>query len=307
MLLSIIIPVFNESSNIDELVCRLLSNLKKLNVDYEIIFSADPCSDDTIEKILAYHKKNSNIKLIQMSRRFGQPAGTMGGLAASKGDCIVFMDADLQDPPEFIASLFEKFKEGYDVVHAKRIKRLGEHPIRLFVTHIGYKVINSLSSTSIPRNVGDFKLISRRVANEILNLRESNIFIKGLVSFVGFNQTTIEYVREARFSGDAHYSQIWGSIPQALNGIYCYSNKPLHFLSILGFISAAISFILISAFVYFKISGAPIASGITSVLVLISFFGGLILFSIGILGEYIGRIYEEVKGRPRYIIDKEFL
>jgi glycosyltransferase involved in cell wall biosynthesis len=307
MLLSVIIPVFNESTNIDELISRLDNVFNKLNINYEIIFSADPCTDDTIEKILSYRENNSNIKLIKMSRRFGQPAATLAGLASSRGDCIVFMDADLQDPPEVLVPLFNKFKDGYDVVHAKRIKRLGENPLRLLITHIGYKVINSLSTTSIPRNVGDFKIISRRVANEILKLRESNIFIKGLVSFVGFSQTSIDYIRESRFSGNAHYSQLWGSIPQALNGIYCYSNKPLHFLSILGFTSASISFLLITAFIIFKLSGAPIASGITSVLVLISFFGGLILFSIGVLGEYIGRIYEEVKLRPKYIIEKEYL
>lgn len=307
MLLSIIIPVFNESANIDELIGRLFMVLNKLNINYEIIFSADPCTDDTIKKILRYRETNPNIKLIKMSRRFGQPAATLAGLASSRGDCVVFMDADLQDPPEVISQLFNKLEEGYDVVHAKRIKRLGENPLRLLITHIGYKVINSLSTTSIPRNVGDFKIISRRVANEILKLRESNIFIKGLVSFVGFNQTSIDYIRESRFSGSAHYSQLWGSIPQALNGIYCYSNKPLHFLSILGFVSASISFLLITAFIIFKFSGAPIASGITSVLVLISFFGGLILFSIGVLGEYIGRIYEEVKLRPKYIIEEEYL
>lgn len=307
MLISIIIPVFNEATNIDELINRLLKVCRNLNINYEIIFSSDPCTDDTIDKILSYRDLNRNIKLIKMSRRFGQPAATLAGLAASKGDCIVFMDADLQDPPEVIITLFNKFKEGYDVVHAKRSKRLGENPLRLFITHIGYKFINSLSTTSIPRNVGDFKIISRRVANEIIKLRESNIFIKGLVSFVGFNQTSIEFIREPRFSGKAHYSQLWGSLPQALNGIYCYSNKPLHFLSILGFFSASISFLLIAAFVIFKLSGAPIASGITSILVMVSFFGGLILFSIGILGEYIGRIYEEVKGRPRYIVDREFL
>jgi dolichol-phosphate mannosyltransferase len=307
MLLSIIIPVFNESTNIDELISRLYTVFNKLNINYEIIFSSDPCTDDTIEKILSYRESNPNIKLIKMSRRFGQPAATLAGLASSSGDCVVFMDADLQDPPEVIVALFKKFEEGYDVVHAKRIKRLGENPLRLLITHIGYKVINSLSTTSIPRNVGDFKIISRRVANEILKLRESNIFIKGLVSFVGFKQTSIDYIRESRFSGSAHYSQLWGSIPQALNGIYCYSNKPLHFLSILGFASASISFLLITAFIIFKLSGAPIASGITSVLVLISFFGGLILFSIGVLGEYIGRIYEEVKLRPKYIIEEEYL
>ena len=305
--LSYIVPIYNESSNIDELILRILKVTEKITTEYEIIFCADPCTDDTIEKIQNYHLINNKIKLILMSRRFGQAAATMAGLSFCKGNCSVILDADLQDPPELTLSLYDKFLNGYDVVHAKRIKRLGENKIRIFITHIGYKIINYLSSTSIPANVGDFKLISRKAINEINKLHESNIFIRGLVSFVGFKQTYVEYIRDKRLSGKPHYSQLWGSIPQALNGIYCYSNKPIYFISLIGIISAIISLFIIIIFVFLKLSGSPIASGITSVLVLISLFGGLILFSIGILGEYIGRIYEEVKSRPRYIVESLLL
>ncbi len=308
MKLSIIIPVYNESSNIDHLISRLVTICNiNLNINYELLFCADPCTDDTIEKIIDHRVKNSNIKLIIMSRRFGQPAATIAGLTKCDGDLAIIMDADLQDPPELIPIMIKKYNEGYEVVHAKRTKRLGENKLRLIITHIGYKVINYLSTTSIPRNVGDFKLISRKVVNELLMLNEYNIFIKGLVSYVGFKQVEIDYVRDERFSGVAHYSQLWGSIPQALNGIYCYSNKPLQFISIIGVASSIFSILLIVGFGIAKLYGLNIASGITSVIIIISFFAGLILFSIGILGEYIGRIYEEVKLRPKYIIEKEYL
>jgi len=308
MKISIVIPIYNESANIDHLIKRLIDVCElKLNISYEIIFCADPCTDDTVDKILNHRLHNNNIKLLLMSRRFGQPAATMAGMNKSSGDFVIIMDADLQDPPELIPLMINKYYEGFEVVHAKRTKRLGEKKLRLIITHIGYKIINYLSTTSIPRNVGDYKLISRKVVNQVILLNEYNIFIKGLVSYVGYKQAEVEYVRDERFAGVAHYSQLWGSIPQALNGIYCYSNKPLQFISILGAVSSILSILLIIGFVIAKLCGAKIASGITSVIIIISFFAGLILFSIGILGEYIGRIYEEVKLRPRYIIEKEFL
>lgn len=305
-LISVVVPVYNEESNIDSLISRLTNVLKGAVSDYEIIFSADPCTDNTIEKILAHRANNSSIKLIVMSRRFGQPAATMAGLKKAIGDCIVIMDADLQDPPEVIASMIDKYLDGFDVVHARRAKRLGENKLRLLITHVGYYVINILSSTYIPRNVGEFKMLSRRVVDSMLQLGEANIFIKGLVSYVGYKQGVIEYVRDARFSGAAHYSQLWGSIPLALNGIYCYSNKPLHIISLIGFASSTISLFLILIFLITKLIGFPFASGIVTLSILLSFFSGLILFSIGVLGEYIGRIFDEVKGRPNYIIDTEY-
>ena len=177
--ISVVIPIYNESENIDQLLVRLKNSLEKITPLYELIFSADPCSDDTVEKILAAREFDRRIKLMTMSRRFGQPAATMAGLKKSTGRCCVLIDADLQDPPEFIIDLYKKYKEGFDVVHARRSKRMGENFVRLAITHIGYWVISKLSTTNIPRNVGDFKLISRKVVNENVKLTESKIFIKG--------------------------------------------------------------------------------------------------------------------------------
>lgn len=306
-LISVVIPVYNEESNVDILIKRLCAVFKNLNSPYEIIFSADPCTDNTLQIILKHRSENPSIKLLVMSRRFGQPAATIAGLKVSTGDCVVIMDADLQDPPEVITDMVSKYVSGFDVVHARRAKRLGESKIRLVITHVGYYVINKLSSTYIPRNVGEFKMLSRRVVDSMLELGEANIFIKGLVSYVGFKQGMIEYVRDARFAGAAHYSQLWGSIPLALNGIYCYSNKPLHVISLIGFFSSSVSFSLIVIFLVAKLIGLPFASGIVTLAILLSFFSGLILFSIGVLGEYVGRIFNEVKGRPIYIIAEKYL
>ena len=305
--ISIVVPVYNESENIEILTSRLIKTLSKITERYEIIFSCDPCTDDTIDKIQLLRNKNHRIKYLLMSRRFGQPAATISGIAKSTGNCCILIDADLQDPPELILDLYAKHQEGYDVVHAKRKKRVGENWFRLAVTHIGYWLINWLSETDIPRNVGDFKLISRRVCVTVAAFEERNIFIKGLVSYAGFKQTSIEYIRDARYAGTAHYSQLWGSIPQSLNGVYCYSNKPLHLISLLGFSSAFLSIIISMIFIIAKIFGVDFPTGFVTIILLMSFYFGLLIFSIGILGEYIGRIFNEVKKRPTYIIDSEFL
>ena len=305
--ISVVVPIFNEEKNILALLSRIQSTLNLIDVNYEILFCADPCTDNSIEIILDARKRDPRIKLLVMSRRFGQPAATLAGLMSSIGEVAVVIDADLQDPPELISQMYQKFLDGYDVVHTRRAKRLGENWLRIGITHVGYWLINKLSYTDIPRNTGDFKLLSRKVLNQLVLYTEFNLFIRGLISSIGFRQCSIEYVRDARYGGDPHYSQIWGSIPQALNGIFCYSNKPLHYITLLGFFSATLSFISIVFFVAAKLFGAPFASGIPSILICISFFSGLILFSLGVIGEYIGRIFDEVKNRPRYIIECEFL
>ena len=305
--LSIVLPIYNEEKNVNELLSRLHKTLNGLELNYEIIFCLDPCTDSTEKLLLEARKNNRHIKLITMARRFGQPAATIAGIQHSKGEFVVIMDSDLQDPPEIIPQLFQKISEGYEVVHARRIKRLGEKRLRLIITNIGYLCINKLSTTSIPRNVGDFKIMTRKFVNNLLALNEYNIFIKGLVSYVGYRQGFVDYIRDARFAGVAHYSQLWGSIPLALHGIICYSNRPLQLISLCGFFTSLVSFVLMIVFLLLKISGHTNVTGLTTILVLISFFSGLILFGMGVLGEYIGRIFDEVKGRPRYIVDKCYI
>jgi dolichol-phosphate mannosyltransferase len=245
--------------------------------------------------------------MILMSRRYGQPAASIAGLSKASGEVCILIDADLQDPPELIVEMYAKYLEGFHVVHTKRKIRRGEKIIRLAVTHFGYWLINKLSSTDIPRNVGEYKLFSRRALDALLLVKDKNIFIKGLVSYIGFKQVTIEYDRDARASGEPHYSQLFGSISLSLHGLFCYSNVPLHYISLLGFISTIFSALLIVGFIIGKIIGINFASGLVTIIVVTSFFSGIIIFSIGILGEYIGRIFDEIKDRPRYIIDEEYL
>ena len=307
MEISIVIPAYNEVSNVSEICIRLKSVLSKITDDYEIIFCVDPSSDGTEQLILKLRDDDPRIKMLLMTRKFGQPAATMAGLAKCKGNCVVVMDCDLQDPPSLIVDMYNRYISGYDVVHTRRVKRYGEKCIRLVITHLGYLVINRLSNTDIPRNVGEFKLLSRRAIDTLLTVKDKNIFLKGLVSYIGFKSTILDYERESRYSGMPNYSQLWGSIPLALNGIFCYSNKPLQYLTFAGFLIFTFSLLIVFAIILAKLWGANFASGIPSVMALISIFGGAILFSIGLVGEYIGRIFEEVKDRPRFIIDEEYL
>jgi dolichol-phosphate mannosyltransferase len=307
ILISAVLPIYNEEKNISELINRLTKALSIISEKYEIIFAADPCTDNTENKIKQARSGNHKIKMIVMSRRFGQQAATLAGIKVAKGQYIVILDSDLQDPPELIPDMYQKIFEGFQVVHARRVKRLGEKKLRLVITHIGYWLINRLSYTDIPRNVGEFKIMTRKFVYELLELKEYNIFLKGLVSYVGYKQGFVDYVRDARFSGEPHYSQLWGSIPLSLNGIICYSNKPLQVISLVGILFSIISFILMITFIIMKIFGFIPIGGLATVLVMLSFFCGLILFSIGILGEYIGRMFDEVKGRPSYIIEKNYL
>jgi dolichol-phosphate mannosyltransferase len=304
--LSIILPVYNEADNISMLVTRLESALNAVTEKYEIIFSADPCTDNTVDLILELKVLNPRIKLLVLSRRFGQSAAIFAGLERAVGSACVIMDSDLQDPPELLKEIYSRYQLGADVVHTRRIKRLGENRIRLIITGLGYWLMSRLSSTNIPRNVGEYKLLSRRVVNHLLSFREANIFLKGLISYIGYKQDFIEYVRDARYAGKPHYSQLWGSIPQALNGIFCYSNKPLQLITIVGFMCTILSIASIIFYIVGKLSGIPFANGIPSVIIFVCFFGGAILFSLGIIGEYIGRIFDEVKSRPRYIIENEY-
>ena len=239
------------------------------------------------------------------SRRFGQPAATMAGIFCSRGEACVVIDVDLQDPPELIMAMHEKLREGYEVIYAKRISRKGETLLKRVISHVGYSVINKLTDINIPRNTGDFRIMSRRVVEELMRLNETHGFLRGLVAYVGFSQAYIEYDRDPRFSGTGNYNRLVGSLKIGLNGLISFSAKPLFLMSILGFIISAFSFIL--GFWYFlqKLIGYNLTPGLSTTVIIISFFAGVQLLGLGLIGEYVGRIYDEVKKRPMYIIDKK--
>jgi glycosyltransferase involved in cell wall biosynthesis len=303
--ISVIVPVYKEESNIYPFLQRLHPVLESLTKNFEVIFVLDPSPDSTEEVIIRSSNKYQNIKLIRMSRRFGQPAATMAGLAYSSGERVVVVDVDLQDPPEVILELAKKMNEGFDVVYATRSRRDGETIFKKVFAKFGYKVINSLSDVQIPENTGDFRIMSRRVVNEICALNEKHGFLRGLVAYVGFNQTGITYNRDSRNAGKGNYNRYFGSIRIGLNGLIGFSAKPLNAMSMIGAIVASFSFLLGAWYLVQKITGFSLTPGLSTTVILISFFSGIQLISLGVLGEYISRIYDEVKNRPMYIVEKK--
>ena len=302
---SIIVPVYNEESNIAPFLKRLLPIIESLTSNFEVIFVLDPSSDNTEEMIVQGSKSNSSIKLLKMSRRFGQPAATMAGLAYSTGKRVVVIDVDLQDPPELIVDLYRKLDEGFDVVYATRQTREGETLVKKIFAKFGYKVINSLSEVQIPKNTGDFRIMSRRVVDEICLLNDKHGFLRGLVAYVGFNQTGILYARDARQNGKGNYNRYLGSVRIGLNGLVGFSAKPLNIMSLFGGVIAGLSFLLGGWYAIQKIFGVYLTPGLSTTVILISFFAGIQLLSLGLVGEYISRIYDEVKNRPTYIVERK--
>ena len=303
--ISIVVPVLNESENIKPFLERTENVLKKMGKTYEIVFALDPSSDDTENVILNEIKRNKNIRLLVFSRQFGQPAATMAGINNCKGSYCVIIDVDLQDPPELIEKLYNEIISGYEVVYAKRKSRKGETFFKKVVSSIGYYLINKFSDVRIPRDAGDFRIISRKVINQLNELNESHGFLRGMVAFVGFKQSYIEYDRVKRYGGKSNYNKFFGSMKIGLNGLIGFSSRPLFLMAITGFIIALISFLLGIWYLFQKFSGINLTPGLTTTVILISFFAGIQLLGLGLLGEYVGRIYDEVKKRPKYILDKK--
>jgi glycosyltransferase involved in cell wall biosynthesis len=304
MELSVIVPVYKEEANVREFLRRIRPILQSSVGDFEIIFCLDPSPDRTQEIILEERKSDPSIKLLAFSRRFGQPMATLGGLQYCRGAAAVVMDVDLQDPPELITEMVAKWKEGYDVVMAQRRTRTGEPWLKRAMSAMGYRVINKIASVEIPPNTGDFRLLSRRVIDEINRLRECHGFLRGMVAVVGFRQTLVPFDRPARFAGDTNYNRFFGSLRIGFNGLFCFSTYALALCTQVGFLIAGLSFLVAFIYLGMKLAGVPFPIGNPTIVILILFMGGVQLISIGILGEYIGRIYEEVKQRPRFIVDQ---
>ena len=303
--ISIVVPTYNEEENIKPFLQRTEKVLDKLGKSYEIIFALDPSSDNTEKTILDEIKRNKNIKLLIFSRQFGQPAATMAGISSCKGSYCVIIDVDLQDPPEIIENLYNKIISGYEVVYAKRKSRKGETFFKKMISSIAYYLINKFSDIHIPRDTGDYRIFSRRVINHLVKLKESHGFLRGLVAFVGFNQSFVMYDREERFAGKSKYNKFFGSLKIGFNGLIGFSSKPLFLMSVSGFLIAMLGFLLGIWYIFQKITDINLTPGLTTTVILISFFAGVQLLGLGLLGEYVGRIYDEVKQRPKYILDKK--
>jgi len=305
MLLSLVVPVYKEEKNVPEFLRQIRPILAGLAADYEIIFSLDPSPDRTEDVILEHRAQDPRIKLLKFSRRFGQPMATLAGMEYSLGDAVVVMDVDLQDPPELLVEMVAKWREGYDVVLPQRRARTGEPWVKKLVAGTGYKVINKIADVRIPPNTGDFRLMSRRVVREVVRLKESHGFLRGMVAVVGFRQVIIPFDRPPRFAGETNYNRFLGSLRIGFNGIFCFSTYSLTLASLFGFLIAGFSFLLMAIYMLYKLMGWPILWGNPTMVILVSFLGGVQLISIGILGEYIGRIYEEVRARPKFIVDRK--
>ena len=301
-LISFVFSFKNEEKNLEELVKRVDNSVKKLsNYDYELIFVNDD-SDDNSEKLLLDLQKNFPITLINMSRTFGVGPCVLAGFKHAKGDCIVYMDSDLQDPPEILEKLIKEYEKGAEIVHTVRSKRLGESKFKLLVTKIAYKIINFLSDINLPTEAGDFKLISKKALTKILEQKEFRPYIRGLSVWVGFKQAYVEYVREARNEGNTKFPLLSaGPITQFISGVTAYSLKPLYFGIILGMFSIIFSMIIICYALYMKFTDIAVP-GTAGIIITVSFFSGIILLTLGITGIYIARIFEEVRGRESYII-----
>ena len=304
--LSFVIPVFNESKNISIFLQRLRVALFKQAIAYEIIFCADPSTDQTEKTILKGSKKDKRIKLITFSRRVGQPMATLAGLQMSSGDAVIVMDVDMQDPPELIPLMIQKWQEGYDVVIPQRRSRKGEPWIKKVVAAVGYWVINKISDVPIPPNTGDFRLLSRKVVNHLVALKENHGFLRGMVALVGFRQCLIPFDRPPRHAGRTNYNQFLGSLKIGFNGIFCFSTYALTLASTIGFLVAGTSLLIGLAYAVLKVCGFPFPLGNPTIVIVVLLLGGIQLIGIGILGEYIARIYDEVRARPKYIIDQAY-
>jgi glycosyltransferase involved in cell wall biosynthesis len=301
-LLSVVIPAYNEEENVDAAYRRLSGVLDPLDLDWELIFAVDPCTDRTEQKIAALNEADPKVKMLRFSRRVGQPMATLGGMEAAAGDAVVVIDCDLQDPPELIPELIDRWRDGYDVVYAQRRSRKGETLPKRIISVLGYRLIKKIAEVEIPPNTGDFRLLSRRVSDHVVDLDESHGFLRGLVGLVGFPQTSVLYDRDPRAAGASKYNRFWGSLVIGANGVVGFSRYPLQVISVGGMLLSIFAFLLAIFYLVLKITGTGFPIGNPTIVILLCLFSGIQLLSLGVMGEYVGRIYDEVRHRPKYIV-----
>ncbi|UCG23169.1 MAG: glycosyltransferase family 2 protein [Chloroflexota bacterium] len=305
--ISIVIPVFNEEQVLPELYRRTRQALDELGETWELILVDDGSHDRSAEIIASLNQEDPRVKGLSFSRNFGFQEAVTAGLAHASGDAVVLSDADLQDPPEVIPQMIERWREGNDVVYGVRANREGETWFKKSTAKIFYRTIHRITSVDIPLDTGDFRLMDRRVVDAILRMPERNRFLRGMVPWVGFRQSGLAYERQARFAGESKFKSVRQMLPFALDAITSFSYFPLQLATYLGFIVASISLIAIVVVVSLRLFGRQQElTGQATTLVAVLFLGGVQLISLGIIGEYLGRIYDEVKGRPLYLVDKKW-
>lgn len=303
-MISIIVPLYNEEEVICESYKRLTTVMQGTGEEYELVFINDGSRDKTATLAAEICEKDSHVRLICFSRNFGHQIAITAGMDYAQGDAIVIIDADLQDPPEIIPQMIEKWKEGYHVVYGKRTQRQGETVFKKVTAKLFYRFLKCMTQVDIPTDTGDFRLMDKKVCQAMRKLGEQNRYVRGLVSWVGFKQYPLEYVRNERFAGETKYP-LKKMLKLAMDGIFSFSYKPLKIATMVGFWLSFFSFLYLIAILIMKFIGLPTAPGWASLLAVQLFFNGVTLIILGIIGSYIGRIYEEAKGRPLYIVQEE--
>lgn len=302
-LISIVVPVFNETDVIDVFYKRMKKVLDSLMpLAYEIVFVDDGSKDYSYEKLVNIANSDQNIKVIKFSRNFGHQIAITAGIDIAKGDAVVVIDSDLQDPPEIIIDFLKKWEEGYDVVYGVRVKRKGEGKLKLITAALFYRTLKKLIKIDIPVDTGDFRLMDRQVVDRFKELKEKDRFVRGLVSWLGFNQTGVYYERDERYAGETKYPYR-KMIKFAMDGIASFSSVPLKLASWLGYFTSLFAFVYAVNIFIQRLYGHTV-KGLATVVIGMLFLGGVQLICLGIIGEYIGRIFNETKERPMYIIEK---
>ena len=302
-LVSMVVPVYNESPVIPAFYERASAALAGLaGCDYEILFVDDGSRDDSYRQLAAYAAADPHVRVVKFSRNFGHQIAITAGIDHARGDCVVVIDADLQDPPEVVRSMIEQWRQGFDVVYGVRSERDGETVMKLMTATLFYRLLRRLTPVQIPENVGDFRLMSRRAVDELRRLREKDRFVRGLVSWIGFRQTGVTYSRDKRYAGETKYPYR-KMIKFAFDGITSFSTAPLKLATWTGYASALLAVLyLLSVFVQ-KLLGFTV-EGWATIMVAMLFLGSVQLICLGILGEYLGRIFNEVKPRPMYVVEE---
>lgn len=302
-LLSVVVPVFNESAVIRAFYDRATRALDAIpGFDFELVFVDDGSRDDSYAQLAALAAADSRVRVVKFSRNFGHQIAITAGLDHARGDCVVFIDADLQDPPEVIAQMVEKWREGYEVVYGVRADRAGEGRLKLLTASAFYRLLKTITKVEIPVDVGDFRLIGGRAAAELRRLREKDRFVRGLVSWIGFRQTGVAYNRDRRFAGETKYPYS-KMLKFALDGVTSFSTLPLKLATWLGYASSALAFLYLASVFVQKLLGYTV-QGWATIMVAVLFIGGVQLISLGIIGEYLGRLFNESKPRPMYIVEE---
>jgi dolichol-phosphate mannosyltransferase len=304
-IISLVIPIWNEEQVIPELYRRVLHVMAQVGEPWELICINDGSRDRSLQLLVGLSEQDPHVKIIDFSRNFGHQVAITAGADFAEGDAVIVMDADLQDPPEVVLRMIEQWRAGYEVVYAKRVKREGETWFKLFSAKIFYRLLQNITDVEIPLDTGDFRLMDRRVVLAMRQLREKHRFMRGLSSWVGFKQIGVEYERAERYAGETHYP-LQKMVRLALTAITGFSYLPLQLATYLGFGLAFISLVAILITIALRLSGSEFFLGQATTLVSVLFLGGIQLIVLGIIGEYLGRIYDEVKGRPLYIVSRAY-